>query len=155
MRQSGIWSSSDAQCEHSGLSRIIAAAGGVVSVRRLRGFLSSYLFSGYFIRDIDDLRGLITAVRQKLVGDGIAYAEVTVSIPEYLMHGIALEAITEALSEQSGDETPRPALDRRFRAQPGRRGCRGLAGKAARASAQGLGRYHAGRIGAPVPAGAV
>lgn len=71
------------------------------------GFLSSYLFSGYFVRDVDDLRGLIAAVREKLAADGIAYAEVTVSIPEYLMHGIALEAITDALSEQSGGETPR------------------------------------------------
>jgi adenosine deaminase len=71
------------------------------------GFLSSFLFSGYFIRDIEDFRGLLAAVRAKLAADGIAYAEVTVSIPEYLIHGIPLEAMVEALSEEAAKEPPR------------------------------------------------
>ena len=71
------------------------------------GFLSSYLFSGYFIRDVDDFRGLLAAVRQRLAGEGIAYAEVIVSIPEYLMQGIPLEAIVEALSEEARAAPPR------------------------------------------------
>jgi adenosine deaminase len=71
------------------------------------GFLSSYLFSGYFVRDIDDFRGLLAAVRERLASDGIAYAEVTVSIPEYRMHGIPLEAMAEALSDEATRESPR------------------------------------------------
>lgn len=71
------------------------------------GFLSSYLFSGYFIRDIDDFRGLLAAVREQLASQGIVYAEVTVSIPEYRMHGIALEPLLEALSEEARLEPPR------------------------------------------------
>jgi adenosine deaminase len=71
------------------------------------GFLASYLFSGYFIRDAGDFRGLLSAVRERLADDGIAYAEVTVSIPEYRMHGIPLEALGEALSEEAKREPPR------------------------------------------------
>ena len=71
------------------------------------GFLSSYLFTGYFIRDAEDFRGLLAAVRRRLTADAIAYAEVTVSIPEYRMHGIPLAAMTEALSEEAKREPPR------------------------------------------------
>ena len=71
------------------------------------GFLSAYLFSGYFIRDIEDFRGLLAAVRRQFSEQAIAYAEVTVSIPEYLMHEIPLEAIVEALSESARQEPPR------------------------------------------------
>ena len=71
------------------------------------GFLAAYLFSGYFVRDVEDFRGLLAAVRAKLLSDGIAYAEVTVSIPEYLMHGVRLEAMVEALSEEACQEPPR------------------------------------------------
>ncbi len=71
------------------------------------GFLSAYLLSGYFIRDIEDFRGLLAAVRERLRLDGIAYSEITVSIPEYRMHQIPLEPLVEALSEEASREPPR------------------------------------------------
>ncbi|MBI1357750.1 MAG: adenosine deaminase [Acidobacteria bacterium] len=65
------------------------------------GFLASYLLSGYFVRTPADFRGLLDAVATDFVAQGLRYAEVTVSVPEYLMQGIPLEAVCEALSEAS------------------------------------------------------
>jgi len=65
------------------------------------GFLASYLLSSYFVRTPEDFRGLVQAVADELAAQGLRYAEVIVSIPEYRMHGIALEPICEALSEAS------------------------------------------------------
>ncbi len=77
------------------------AAGRLFGFRDLPGFLASYLLSGYFVRTPEDFGGLVQAVADELAGQGLRYAEVIVSVPEYRMHGIALEPIIEALSESS------------------------------------------------------
>jgi len=78
------------------------------SYTSFEGFLASYLFSSYFCRSIDDFRDLVAAVRRDLAAQGIEYAEVTVSVPEYLMHGLPLEGVVVALSEAARE--PRPTV---------------------------------------------
>lgn len=89
------------------------------------GFLASYLFSSYFCRSIDDFRALVQAVQRDLAAQGIGYAEITVSVPEYLMHGLPLEGIVEVLSEaaQEKDPTTRWIIDfvRNFGPEPAMR----------------------------------
>lgn len=77
------------------------AAGRLFEFRDFPGFLASYLLSGYFVRTPEDFQGLVQAVADELAAQGLRYVEVIVSIPEYRMHGIALEPIVEALSEAS------------------------------------------------------
>lgn len=93
--------------------------------RDFEGFLVAYLFSSYFIRSVDDFRDLIAAVAQGLDRDRVAYAEVIVSIPEYLMHGLPLEGLVEALSDASETERPKMRwivdLVRNFGPEPGMR----------------------------------
>lgn len=78
-----------------------ARAGELFGFADFPGFLASYLLSSYFVRTEQDFRELLDAVAEALAGQGIRYAEVTVSVPEYRMHGIELDAISEALSEAS------------------------------------------------------
>ena len=65
-------------------------------------FLATYLFTSYFCRDVTDFRNLIAAVRADLTRQNIVYAEITVSIFEYLNQGIAMEDLAEALDEGAG-----------------------------------------------------
>lgn len=89
------------------------------------GFLASYLFSSYFCRSIEDFRDLVGSVRRDLAAQGIRYAEITVSVPEYLMHGLPLEGIVEVLSEaaRGADPTVRWIVDfvRNFGPEPAMR----------------------------------
>ena len=62
-------------------------------------FLATYLFTSYFVRDISDFRGLIAAVRAFLEKQNIVYAEITVSVFEYLNQGIGLTEVLAALDE--------------------------------------------------------
>ena len=62
-------------------------------------FLATYLFTSYFCRNVTDFRNLITAVRAELTRQNIVYAEVTVSVFEYLNQGIAIEDLAAALDE--------------------------------------------------------
>jgi adenosine deaminase len=64
-------------------------------------FLASYLFTSYFFREVADFRDLIQAVRRTLVAQNIVYAEVTVSLIEYLNQGLRLEEMVEAMEEAS------------------------------------------------------
>ena len=65
-------------------------------------FLATYLFTSYFCRDVSDFRNLIAAVRAELTRQNIVYAEITVSVFEYLNQGIAVEDLAAALDEESG-----------------------------------------------------
>ncbi len=76
-------------------------AQGLFQFNDFPGFLASYLLSSYFVRTGEDFWGLVAAVADELAGQGLRYAEVIVSVPEYRMHGIGLEPIREALSEAS------------------------------------------------------
>ena len=62
-------------------------------------FLATYLFTSYFCRDVTDFRNLIAAVRAELAEQNIVYAEITVSVFEYLNQGIPMDDLTEALDE--------------------------------------------------------
>ena len=62
-------------------------------------FLATYLFTSYFVRDIVDFRDLIAAVRGSLEKQNIVYAEITVSVFEYLDQGIALKDLLAVLDE--------------------------------------------------------
>ncbi len=62
-------------------------------------FLAAYLFTSYFVRDIEDFRGLVENVRHGFLDQNIIYVEVTVSLIEYMQQGIALGDLLAVLSE--------------------------------------------------------
>jgi len=62
-------------------------------------FLATYLFTSCFFRTATDFRNLIKAVRSELTSQNIVYAEITVSLIEYLNQGITMEELTLALDE--------------------------------------------------------
>ena len=90
---------------HPGVRRILAARDplqeidGLFRYNGFEEFLAAYLFTALFVRDIDDFRDLANSVRQSLGAQNITYAEITVSIPEYLQQGLALEAILDVLGD--------------------------------------------------------
>lgn len=75
-------------------------AEGLFSCSSFDGFLAAYLFTSYFVRDAEDLRELVAAVHRGLGAQRVVYAEITVSVPEYIMQGIPLEEIMEVLGEE-------------------------------------------------------
>ena len=75
-------------------------------------FLASYLFTSYLVRDIEDFRALVASVLDELRGQKIVYAEITVSIAEYLQQGIALDDLLAALCDvPEADPTVRWIVD--------------------------------------------
>jgi aminodeoxyfutalosine deaminase len=62
-------------------------------------FLGSYLLTSYFFRDVSDFRKLILAVRETLIAQNIVYAEITVSLIEYVQRGLKLPEMLEVLDE--------------------------------------------------------
>lgn len=66
-------------------------------------FLTTYLLTGYFIKTTEDLTALIQNGYSYLTEEGISYAEITVSVPEYLQQGFTLEQILTCL-----EDTPAP-----------------------------------------------
>ena len=62
-------------------------------------FLGSYLLTSYFFRDVADFRKLILAVRETLAAQNIVYAEVTVSLIEYIQRGLKLPEMLEVMDE--------------------------------------------------------
>ena len=91
--------------------RIVEAEDPLTEIDRVfrfdsfESFLAAYLFTGFLVKDIEDFRRLIATVRQGLRDQNIAYAEVTVSLPEYLQQGIALDELLAAMGENP-DEGP-------------------------------------------------
>lgn len=65
----------------------------------LSDFLATYALTGHFVRDVTDLRMLITGVLDSLRDQKVVYAEITISIPEYLRQGIPLTGICACLDE--------------------------------------------------------
>ena len=76
-------------------------AGNLFRFEDFNQFLASYLFSSYFVREISDFRNLIQAVQQELVVQSVAYAEVTVSLGEYVNQGLDIVELIEAMDEAS------------------------------------------------------
>ena len=62
-------------------------------------FLATYGFTGYFVREASDLRRLIGGVLQSLIAQNVVYAEITITIVEYLKSGISLSVIGDCLQE--------------------------------------------------------
>ncbi len=65
-------------------------------------FLATYHFTSYFIRDTSDLKKLITGVLEDLRAQNVVYAEITISVIEYIQQGIPLPVILTCL-EQATD----------------------------------------------------
>ena len=97
---------------HPGVERIVRADDPQAEIDGLfrRGsfqeFLGAYLFTGYFVRRVEDFRDLVQAVRSELRLQNIVYAEVTVSLPEYMQQGIELADLLAVLAEHPA-EPPR------------------------------------------------
>ena len=62
-------------------------------------FLWTWCFTGYFVRDVSDLRRLITGVLERLRAQNVVYAEITIAVGEYLARGIPLANIKTCLEE--------------------------------------------------------
>ena len=67
-------------------------------------FLAAYHFTSFFVKDIEDFRDLIATVRRGLRDQNVGYAEVTVSLREYLQQGIALDELLVAMGEHQDGE---------------------------------------------------
>lgn len=87
-----------------------ATQAGVASLydfQTFEQFLASYLFTSYFFRTQDDFRRLIQAVRADLARQNIVYAEITVSLMEYMQRGTSLRELVEAMEEEAASGEPR------------------------------------------------
>lgn len=62
-------------------------------------FLYTWCFTGYFVRDVSDLRKLITGVLERLRAQNVVYAEITITVGEYLRRGITFADIKNCLEE--------------------------------------------------------
>ncbi len=103
---------------HPGVRRVWDAedpAGEVDALFRYSSFddfLAAYAFTAYFVRDAEDFRNLILAVRRDLRAEGVAYAELTVSLPEYVRVGVPLQDLLAVLGEElAGPPTVRWIVD--------------------------------------------
>jgi adenosine deaminase len=65
----------------------------------LKNFLAIYEFVGCFIRDLSDLRYVITNVVRELKTQHIVYAELTISVAGYLENGMRLSEVMDCLVE--------------------------------------------------------
>ena len=72
-------------------------AAGLFGYENFEQFLATYLFTSYFFRDISDFQGLIDEVRRELIAQNVVYAEVTVSVIEYLNQGLELTELIAAM----------------------------------------------------------
>ncbi len=62
-------------------------------------FLATFAFTGFLMREADDLRALVEGVLRGLREQNVVYAEIMVSLREYLMHGLRLEDCLSIMSE--------------------------------------------------------
>ena len=89
---------------HPGVRRIVrsddpqAEIDGLFRHASFQEFLGAYLFTGYFVRRAEDFLNLVQAVRSELRRQNIVYAEVTVSLPEYMQQGIELADLLAVLA---------------------------------------------------------
>lgn len=95
---------------HPGIGRILESRdparelSGLFKYSNFEQFLAAYLFTAYFVRDVEDFRDLVSGVRRSLRLQSIVYAEVTVSLPEYIQQGLSLEDLLAVLGEEEADE---------------------------------------------------
>ena len=84
-----------------------ATADALFRFKTFPEFLASYLFTSYFFRDIEDFRRLIRAVRETLVAQNIVYAEVIVSLIEYIQRGLKLPEMLAVMDEEAATDAIR------------------------------------------------
>lgn len=70
--------------------------------RDFDNFLDTWSFTGIFFRDGEDLRTLVNGVVADLKRQNIVYAEITVSVLEYVRNGVPLAEVNACL-EEAGD----------------------------------------------------
>ena len=91
--------------QHPGVNRIVESEDPASEVECLfrkasfDEFLGAYLFTSCFVRELEDFERLVEGVRQELQKQNIAYAEITVSVPEYIQQGIEFEDLMGVLAE--------------------------------------------------------
>lgn len=102
----------------AGVRRIVESedpveeVGGLFRYSSVEDFLAAYAFTGFLVRDGHDFRDLIGGVLRGLREQNVAYAEITVSLPEYLHVGIPLDDLLAALgAERPGPPTVRWIVD--------------------------------------------
>jgi adenosine deaminase len=62
-------------------------------------FIATFSFTGYFIRDASDFRLLVAGVLESLRAQNVVYAEITVSVREYVRQGVPLPDLLASLDE--------------------------------------------------------
>ena len=62
-------------------------------------FLETFNFTGFFLREPDDMRALVLGVVESLKAQNVVYAEITVSVKEYLRSGLGLAELAACLEE--------------------------------------------------------
>src|SRR5947208_1631981 len=62
-------------------------------------FIATFSFTGYFIRDASDFRLLVSGVLENLKAQNVVYAEITVSVREYVRQGVPLPDLLASLDE--------------------------------------------------------
>ncbi len=67
--------------------------------RDFENFLNTWSFTGVLFRDIEDFRALVNGVVADLKRQNIVYAEITISLLEYIRNGITLGELADCLEE--------------------------------------------------------
>jgi len=80
------------------------AVSGLFNYKSFDQFLATYAFTGFYFRDVSDLRRLIMGVIDRLKSQNVVYAEITIVLINYLRQGVPLEDIRACLDEAA--ETP-------------------------------------------------
>ena len=83
----------------SSSNRSVTAVSNLFHYVTFDQFLATWCFTGYFIRDVSDLKMLITGILERLKWQNVVYAEITIALVEYLERGISLVEIKNCLEE--------------------------------------------------------
>lgn len=62
-------------------------------------FLETFNFAGFYLREPEDMRALVLGVVEHLRAQNIVYAEITVSMKEYLRSGLKLSDVIQCLED--------------------------------------------------------
>ena len=70
---------------------------------QFRDFLRTYFFTGMFFKSLDSFTRLVNGVLEDLKKQNVHYAEIIVSVPEYIMSGLKLEDVLQVLDDSKKD----------------------------------------------------
>lgn len=91
---------------HPNVRRVVDAAdpagalAGLFHYQSFEQFLAAYLFTGGLVRTLEDFRELVHAVCAELCRRNVVYAELTVSLPEYVQQGMEVGDLLGVLGEE-------------------------------------------------------